>query len=167
MQMRLNKVLVLSVLVASTAAWADAMPTRADGLWEIQVQEAGQAPAVVRQCTQASVDATGLLLVVPSGEVCKRQVTQRKGAWELRLNCDTHGRKSQVKVDLQGDFKTQYSGRFSSAELKRSGDFSGKWLGACEARHKPGDMVLPNGVTINWAKRQAAEAEHKAHGHKH
>ena len=166
--MRLKLVMAVSLLGLAASSWADALPTRANGLWELHVKEAGQSPVVVRQCTATSVDAAGVLMVVPSGEVCNRQVKRSKGAWDVQLKCDTHGQKIQTTVSLQGDFKTQYSGRFNSADLKRSGEFSGKWLGVCEAKQKPGDMVLPNGVTINWAKGRAAEHKHDAgHGHKH
>lgn len=179
---------------AAQTAQAKSLPARRSGLWEITLhsdevtlRRAGQAsprPVTVQQCTSAQTEPVMLLSLLPGQESCGntrvRRVQGSDGAgFDISNTCKVHGVRNDAQVTLRGDLQSHYSGtfqvRFASAAIKNTGtkSFEGRWLGACKEGQRPGDMVLPNGVTVNVVDdRRRAEAHgHEGHdhgpGHKH
>ncbi len=165
------------------------IPARKDGLWEVTVRSddlvlkrAGRPslqPATVRQCTSADAESIMLLSIVPGQEDChERQVRQRRGkgasaGYDIRTVCYVHDNRVNTQMELQGDLQSTYHGTFSTTfpqtPLNNTGRvvFEGRWLGACQAGQRPGDMLLPNGVTVNVLEdRKRAESQDHT-GHKH
>lgn len=157
-----------------------ALPARKAGLWEVTVQPhapAGmggmrQPPQTVRQCTSARAERVMLLAILPGQENCgKFQVAKRAGqggGYDIAAACKVHDQRVLANVQLRGDLRSVYSGtyrvEFPGAPAGSSGpvDFQGRWLGACAAGQRPGDMVLPNGIKVNVVD-DVGRAETHAH----
>ena len=161
------------------------LPARKAGLWEVMVrsddlvlQRQGQAkplPQTVQMCTDAVSEPVMLLSIVPGQENC-REVTAKPrsakagGGWEIRSLCFVHDNRVEADMQLTGDLQAEYRGAYSvkypATLMHNTGRmlFEGRRLGDCSAGQRPGDMVLPNGVTVNVvADRKRAEEG----GHKH
>lgn len=162
------------------------LPVRKDGLWEVTVrsddlvlrqrEQAQRTPITVQMCTRREVESVMLLAMVPAQENCKKLQVVRRGksaeaGFDIHSNCQVHDVKSEMRMELHGDFQTRFSGEFSvkfpQTPLKNTGRmvFDGRWLGECAAGQRPGDTRLPNGITVNVVDdRLRAE---KGHDHKH
>lgn len=168
---------ILAVCTGSLLAQTRSLPARKPGLWEVTVRSAGEA--VVRQqkvlqCTTEETEGIMLLAVVPGQEHCHEAKTKRTGqGHEVRTVCYVHDNRVDATVELSGDLQAAYRGAF---EVKYSKpvrfqpgrtEFEGRWLGACKAGQRAGDMVLPNGTTVNVVDDRK-RAESQGHeGHKH
>lgn len=158
-----------------------ALPARKAGLWEVTVQPHApngmggmrQPPQTVRQCTSAKAERVMLLAILPGQENCgKFQVAKRAGqggsGHDIAAACKVHDQRVLANVQLRGDLRSVYSGtyrvEYPGAPMGSSGpvDFQGRWLGACAAGQRPGDMVLPNGIKVNVVD-DVGRAETHAH----
>lgn len=170
--------------MSAAAVWAQAqsqapqpLPARKPGLWEVTVRGAGEPAGrgqTVRQCTTQQAEPIMLLAVVPGQEHC-HEVKVRKTArgHEVRTLCYVHDNRVDATVELTGDLDAAYRGVF---EVKYSKpvrfnpgrtEFEGRWLGACQAGQRAGDMVLPNGATVNVVDDRKRAESHDHAGHKH
>ena len=148
-------------------AWAQpkaAWPTRAEGLWEIDVRVGSAAPVRVRQCTSRHVDVETFMSIVPAQENCRRQVRKQAPAkWQVSTVCTIHEHQAHGDIRIEGDPKQAYRGTYSVRKPDQSepetGAFDARYLGPCEPAMKPGEMVLPNRVKIDVTKSHD--------GHKH
>ena len=161
------------------------LPARKHGLWEVTVrsdelmlQRQGQAqsrPQTVQMCTNAEAESVMLFAIVPGQQNC-REVSARPrsakfgGGWDIRTLCFVHDNRVETEMQLTGDLQAEYRGAYSvkypATLMHNTGRmlFEGRRLGDCSAGQRPGDMVLPNGVTVNVvADRKRAEEG----GHKH
>lgn len=162
------------------------LPARQAGLWEVMVRSddlllrrQGQAkarPQTVRMCTDAKAEPVMLFAIVPGQENCRKVTTTRRsaeagGGWDIHTVCSVHDNQVEMRMQLTGDLRTTYQGSFNATfrdtPMNNTGRmlFEGRRLGACLAQQRAGDMVLPNGVTVNVVDdRRRAEA-HGEHGH--
>lgn len=167
------------------------LPARKTGLWEVLVRTEGttlqtlggqaQRPQLVRQCTDAEVEPIMLMAIVPGQENCHevrvlpRSVSGAQGGFEIHTQCAVHGSPVVTEMELQGDLQSSYSGSFSvkyprnPAQNPPRMGFEGRWLGLCQPGQKPGDMMLPIGVTVNVASQvlraEMHDHDHEGHGH--
>ena len=166
--MQIHRSVIGSLLkLACCAAWAQGVPTRKPGLWEITLlaPEGGpaQRPVTVKQCTDKPHDAQALLSIAPGQENCKRpQVRREKGSQHIETACAVHDVPVKMHMTLSGDLQSRFAGSYdvrfgktadpggqSRTESRR---FEGRWLSACPAGMTAGDVTLPTGVTINVLK---------------
>lgn len=161
-------------------------PARKAGLWEVTVRSddlvlrrQGQAqprPQTVRMCTDAAAESVMLLAIVPGQENCRevnaaRRSAEAGGGWDIHTVCFVHDNRVETRMQLTGDLQSNYGGAYSvtfrDTPLQNTGRmlFEGRWLGACEPRQRVGDMVLPNGVTVNVVDDRRRAEEHGGHGH--
>lgn len=170
---------------AKKSARKDALPARKAGLWEVVVRGDTPGPRrgqTVQQCTDAAAEAYMLMSIVPGQEDCHETRVRRRpgkagGRYDISTVCYVHDNRVQTRMELAGDLQSAYEGRFavehSQAGTPNQGPmaFEGRWLGACKPGQRPGDMVLPNGVTVNVVddvrRAQAGGRAHEGHGHKH
>jgi len=170
-----------------------ALPARKSGLWEVRVRkddlagprqgpQASRAPATVLQCTSPEAEPAMLLAVVPGQEDCSApRVASRRGAgrertYDVSTVCYVHDNRVNARITLSGDLQSAYRGTFDVQYARTPQHdtgpmvFEGRWLGACQAGQRPGDMVLPNGVTVNVVD-DLQRAQHQGHqdhqGHRH
>ena len=164
---------VLSFLLPGRAqaaqphAHSDKLPARKAGLWEVTVLahaangpgSAMQPAFTVQQCTSAAAEPVMLLALLPAQENCtETRVAKRNGqdgGYDIATECSTHGRPVRGRMALWGDLQAIYSGEFSVSFPQTPQNnigpvaFQGRWLGNCRSGQKPGEMVLPNGITVN------------------
>ncbi len=163
------------------------LPARKNGLWEVMVRSddlvlkrAGQAaprPLTVRQCTSAETESVMLTSIMPGQEDCHDLKVRRRGkggGYDITSTCYVHENRLNAQMELLGDLQSAYSGSFSATypqtPIHNTGRmvFEGRWLGACLSGQRPGDMVLPNGVTVNVVDdRKRAENHNHDHQHGH
>ncbi|MCH6483821.1 DUF3617 domain-containing protein [Pseudoxanthomonas sp. LH2527] len=176
---------VLLAMLAPAAYAADVrvnpyaeLPLRKPGLWEVTIQAhapAGmggrmQSAMTALQCTDASAERVVPFFLLPAREDCRR-ITVSKGArggHDVSTVCASHGQRVDTQVHLKGDMQARYDGtyriRHPDAPSSDTGTvpISGRWLGRCKAGQRAGDMVLPNGITVN-----PVDDAHRARGHAH
>lgn len=164
----------VALLALGCSATALAAPEftawRKPGLWEVRIWPQGKGvmhSTRVLQCSTPEVEPTTMLSIVPGQEHCKTKVTPT-GAKKLRVStqCEVHEQPFAADIEILGDRTQSYEGSFhvraenltSPARMQ----FSGQWLGPCEAPLKPGEMQLPNGARVDTVRDRASrEAAHQ------
>ncbi len=168
----------IACLAGPALAAAEPMPTRKEGLWEVTVR--GETESVLRkqtvqQCTSKEAEPVMLLSVVPGQEHCHDVKVRRaqRGSYKIQTVCYVHDNRVDATVELSGDLKAHYSGAFEVKYAKRVRFepgrtlFEGRWLGACRPGQRPGDMLLPNGATVNVVDDRKRAESHSHDGHSH
>jgi len=167
--MRIRCMLRLACAIVAMAAVAPAaaqdLPKRKSGLWEIRTSslgatkgpagaEAARVPlcidettddAVTQQalgmakqsCTKQDIRRTGTQVVVDS--VCKFGDTTA-----TTHSVFTGAFDSAYKVETRSTYDPPLMGMREGNAL-----IEAKWLGACKADQRPGDVILGNGIKIN------------------
>jgi hypothetical protein len=162
-------VTVISLLSAAPAFALD-LPARKPGLWELKmVFEGRNLPATeMRQCVD---QATDKLMNANFGgsneEACSKQdVTNSGGAITLDSVCKFGEATTTSHAVVSGSFDSAYTINVTST--RQSGPpmpdvapgaathmtIQAKWLGACAAGQKPGDVIMANGMTMNVLELQ-------------
>lgn len=172
---------------------ASPLPARKPGLWEVTLRSEGlslkrqgqgqgqgpQRPQTVQQCTTTEAEPVMLLSIVPGQGHCHEVTVKRRaqgGGHDIRTVCYVHDNRVDMQMELMGDLRSAYNGAFDAKYTQTPLDntgrmvFEGRWLGACKPGQRAGDMVLPNGVTVNVVddRKRAESHSHKGHeGHDH
>ena len=114
------------------------------------------------------------LAIMTGQERCHNvRVKNNERGSEVRTVCYVHDNRVDATVQLSGDLQTAYLGVFEVTYSKPvrfvpgRTEFEGRCLGECGAAQRPGDMVLPNGATVNVVEdRKRAESQgHAGHSH--
>jgi hypothetical protein len=146
---------------APAAAVAPAPPPmRKAGLWTQTVTSEGRSQTMKLCLDEATADKMAISNQAPDQSACARQtVTLISGGFHFESECDTGaGGKTSTTGDATGDFGANYTVKVSSvttgaqapsANGRHDAAITAKWEGACPAGMHPGDMQLPNGMTIN------------------
>jgi hypothetical protein len=148
-----SALLLLSVCV--TSAFAAELPTRKAGLWEVKVTTSTGQSVQMQQCTDATTDqamqaraGTG-----PHGDCSKRDVQRSGSTTTIDSVCTMAGKTLTSHVVVTGSFDSDYTMTVTSqgdaVPAGRTTTISAKWLGACAADQRPGDMIMPNGMKMN------------------
>ena len=118
-------------------------------------------PQVSKQCVDAKTDAklmqTGEDTMGKLGGVCSKKETTRDGdKYLIDTDCTLNGSRMQSQSVIAGDFNSQYSVTTKTSYDppfmgKKEGSvlISAKFLGACEAGQRGGDIITANGMKIN------------------
>ena len=154
----------LSILVATVAHALD-LPKRKSGLWEMTMigdQTNGQ-PQTVTTCVEQKTD-TGLSSSfgdkIPKN--CKQPSLKKSaGTYVITSSCKFTDSDVKTVAILSGDTNSAYKIDRTSTytppnkgrkESKQS--ITAKWLSACKADQRPGDMIMPDGSKINTSDIQ-------------
>jgi hypothetical protein len=137
-------------------ARADDLPIRKAGLWEMKMVKTGsQVPEMTMQhCTDETTDKQMNSLVSPMAkQVCSKQAIQKTATgYASDSVCSVAGMTITSHSDVVGDFNSAYT--VTSNSHSEGGPLGvrdtvtkieAKWLGACKADQKPGDIVMPGG----------------------
>lgn len=153
-------------VAASGKQGAAKWPSRKAGLWEVTILAhseglagARQPAVIVRQCTRPDVENVMLFSILPGQENCGQAKVARRGDkgdhYEIGRACRVHDNQVRARMQLRGDLQSVYSGNYT-VEFAQTPEqnveavaFQGRRLGDCAPGQKPGDMVLPNGITVN------------------
>jgi hypothetical protein len=156
--------------IAAMPAFALDMPPRKPGLWELKMDfEGRKMPATtMKQCTDASSDKVmNSNFGGPAQAACSKQdVTKTANGMIVDSVCQFGEGTTTTHAVVSGSFDSAYTVDVNS---KREGGrpvpgmpadgsshmtITAKWLGPCAAGQKPGDMVMPNGMTMNILEMQ-------------
>jgi hypothetical protein len=151
---------VLVLTTSSLAASAIEMPTRKAGLWEMKMVRTGSpVPDVTMQhCTDETTDKAMSSSFSPmSKEMCSRNEIQKTATGYITDSVCSVGISVTSHSETTGDFNSAYTVKVTShSQGGPSGSprdttmtLEAKWLGACKADQKPGDIVMPGGRRMN------------------
>lgn len=172
--------LVSAAFCAETAAAPKAQEAaawRKPGLWAVSIHMADQSATdgiEVLQCSAPGVEPDVLLSILPGQENCAPiEARVKPGKRTIGTRCRVHDMRTAARLELVGDFSTDYRGKFSvsftpadarQASRREARRFEARWLGPCRPGMMPGDMILSNGVTVNVIRdKLARDHEHDAH----
>ena len=138
------------------------MPKRQPGLWEVAVASGShKTPYVSKQCLDEATDAKlmqmGSEMSAKIGGQCQRQEIKKEGGvYKSSSVCNMGPTTITSQATFSGDFWESYQGdihaTFNPPLMGKSESDTkivGKWLGPCEAGQKPGDIIMPGGMTWN------------------
>jgi hypothetical protein len=137
------------------------LPLRKAGLWEMKLVRTGSPlPEMTMQhCTDATTDKDMATASSPmSKEVCtKRDIQQSASGYVMDSVCSVAGVSMTTHSEITGDFSSAYTIKTTmhsdraAAGLPKDATttIEAKWLGACKADQKPGDIVMPGGFRLN------------------
>ncbi|MFT4119133.1 DUF3617 domain-containing protein [Bradyrhizobium sp.] len=155
--------IALTFALGATPALADnvQLPIRKAGLWEVTMQVTGVSktvtpPMVTQQCTDDSVDRMMNRMSSDSMTCSKQDMSKSGASYVADSICTVAGSTVTTHAEATGDFNSAYSVK---TVAKTSGGstlppemvttIEAKWLGACKADQKPGDMMMPGGMKRN------------------
>jgi hypothetical protein len=151
----------LLALLPALEARAVELPVRKAGLWELKTLRSGSPmPEMTMQhCTDAATDKEMSSSFSPaSKEMCSKQDTQKTATGYVTDSvCSVGGMSITSRAEITGDFNSAYTVKSTSntqggpAAVPRDSTttIEAKWLGACKADQKPGDIVMPGGIKMN------------------
>jgi hypothetical protein len=151
---------LLATLAAPDAAAVE-LPVRKAGLWEMKMLRPG-APGpemTMQHCTDETTDKAMSSSFSPaSKDMCSKQDIQKTAAGYVTDSvCTVAGVTMTTHSEIVGDFNSAYTVKATShsqggpAAVPRDSTtaIEAKWLGACKADQKPGDIMMPGGVKMN------------------
>jgi hypothetical protein len=157
--------LLASIPVFAAPALALDLPLRKTGLWELKMIFEGRnlPPTVMKQCVDPATDKLMNANFGGSNELAcsKQDLTKSGGTMIIDSVCTFGGATTTSHAVVSGSFDSAYTIKVAST---RSGGqpmpgmapgaethmtIEAKWLGACAAGQKPGDVVMSNGMSMN------------------
>ena len=148
----------LLAAVLSGRAWADELPIRKAGLWEIKMVRTGSPmpDMTMQHCTDETTDKQMNNMASPMAQqICSKQDIQKTATGYVSDSvCSVAGVSIASHSDISGDFNSAYTvtttshsdlGSKSKAPRDDVTKIEAKWLGACKPDQKPGDIVMPGG----------------------
>jgi Protein of unknown function (DUF3617) len=151
---------LLALLPAIDAAAVD-LPVRKAGLWEMKVQRAGSSmpDMTMQHCTDETTDKEMSTAFSPMGkDVCSKQDIQKTATGYVSDSvCGIAGMSITSHAEITGDFNSAYTVKSTShgergpagAPRDSTTTIEAKWLGACKADQKAGDIMMPGGMKMN------------------
>jgi hypothetical protein len=160
--MRLTVLCLAALGAAATAAQAVELPTRKAGLWELKMLRAGgTTPEVTMQhCTDEATDKQMTASFSPMAKQnCAKNDTEKTATGYVTDSvCSFGGSTLTSHSEITGDFNSGYAMKVTSSSDKPIAAgaptdstvmLQAKWLGACAADQRPGDIVMPGGFRMN------------------
>lgn len=151
----------LLLILAPMSAVAVELPVRKAGLWEMKVVRAGsQSPEMtMQQCTDETTDRDMSTTFAPMAkDICSKQDIQKTATGYVTDSvCGVAGMTIKSHAEITGDFNSAYTmkstshseGGMAGAARDSTTTIEAKWLGACKADQKAGDIMMPGGMKMN------------------
>jgi hypothetical protein len=164
MGMKRKQVIVSAFIVclcSLTAAHAVDLPDLKPGLWQVVTTNPGQKNSVVKNCidenTTKSLFQQSQKLM---GGMCSQFDMSKSGdKYISEAKCQIGPMKMFVKSTMEGNFQDSYTvSTYSKMDPPMMGMGEqestgvGKYLGACPADMKPGDVQIEGGKSFNSQK---------------
>ncbi len=159
----LKQILTAALLTVAAGAQSADLPKRKSGLWEVTMTSSaraasGKGATAMSLCVDQNTDADWLQQTQQSAsQKCSRQdVKVERNRVQFDSVCSfgkttatTHGVASgdfnkEYKVETNSTYDPPLAGRKES-----SNTLVARWIGPCKAGQKPGDVIMPNGMTMN------------------
>jgi hypothetical protein len=157
----LPSVLVSCGVLAVLPAFADEIPIRKAGLWEMKVERTGSPmpDMTMQQCSDETTDKEMSTAFAPmSKEICSKKDIQKTATGYVTDSVCGFGNVSvATHSEITGDFNSAYTVKSTShsdrgtagGQADHVTTIEAKWLGACKPDQKPGDIVMPGGMKMN------------------
>jgi hypothetical protein len=156
-------VAVLSLAAAAAALAGPSFPSRKAGLWEMRMSGvAGPGGGmVVQHCIDAATDKAmqefGASQPKMNRKACQEEMRNEAGKLLVHRTVCKEGTDTVTSnIVVSGDFDSSYRVQSTTTydPPRKAGKeidvvVDAKWLGACAAGQKPGDMVMPGGMKMN------------------
>jgi hypothetical protein len=148
----------LLLLTGAMPALSADIPARKPGLWELRMsmESLGGAAMTFQQCLDAATDQQTMSSAGPiAQEACPKHEVQRSGdTITIDSTCTVGGKSATSHVVITGSMDSAYTMTMAAESDavpggKMNVTTTGKYLGACAADQKPGDMILSNGIKMN------------------
>jgi hypothetical protein len=151
----------LIALCPAFEAHAAELPARKTGLWEMKLARSGNLiPELTMQhCTDETTDKDLAIAASPlSKEICsKRDLQQTATGYVSDSVCSVAGVSMTAHSEITGNFNSAYTVKTTTHSDRpvaglpadHTTTIEAKWLGACKADQKPGDIVMPGGFKLN------------------
>jgi hypothetical protein len=152
----------ICVALSAGSACAEDLPVRKAGLWELKLVTSGSpVPEMTMQhCTDETVDKEMSNNVSPMAkQICaKQEIKKTATGYVSDSECSVAGVSTTSHAEITGDFNSAYmvkstshaqGGVAGAAGRDSTMTVQAKWLGACKADQKPGDIVMPGGFKMN------------------
>ena len=151
-------------LSISLSAAAQDIPKRKSGLWEINMDNAGGhgksgRVMTMSQCVDSAKDDLSRQIgqdMAREAKCSQSNMRRMPGGVAFDSTCEFNGTKMKSATSITGDFSSSYKMEihttyepplFGRAEGTMT--MEAKYLGACKAGQRPGDMTMPGGMTMN------------------
>ena len=155
--------IILAAAFVVSPAIAQDMPSRKAGLWEMTMTYEGRGapPQTMQQCIDAATDKSMQdMSAGMRGQSCSRREMKKVGDTIVFDSVCSAGAGTMTSHGVvSGDFNSAYTVKINA---KREGGapnpnmppetnmtVEAKWLGACKADQKPGDIIMANGTKMN------------------
>ena len=154
-------------ILSALPAGAVDMPLRKAGLWELKMTMAsGQLPTItMQQCTDETTDQQMSTMAGgnATGTCSKRDMQKTANGMTVDSVCSISGMTMTSHADISGDFNSAYTMKVTSSRQGGPANvpantqmtIDAKWLGACKADQKAGDVIMPGGMKMNVKDMQA------------
>jgi hypothetical protein len=149
-------------MICAAPAFAGDLPARKAGLWQVDTTVSAGHTVTMKQCIDAKTDEAmqARFASLPQQNCSKHDVQKSADKITIDSVCSIAGRTTTGHIVITGSFDSAYTMVMTSdvkgVPTPHNVTMSAKWLGPCAAGQKPGDMVLPNGRTINVIDIQRA-----------
>jgi hypothetical protein len=162
--MRCCLAITLAAVFSAGPAAALDLPARKAGLWDITMTFEGRnlAPQTSHHCVDAETDK---LMNMMSGSIrqeCSKQDLQQVGnTIVIDSVCKFGATTTTSHAVMSGDFNSAYTVKMASTReggpplpgvapgATTNMTIAAKWLGACQADQRPGDIVMATGQKMN------------------
>jgi hypothetical protein len=156
-----GSVLSWLALLPAGAANAVDLPVRKAGLWEMKVLHTGSAipDMTMQHCTDETTDKEMSTSFSPMAkDMCSKQDIQKTATGYVSDSvCGIAGMSITSHAEITGDFNSAYTVKSTShsergptgAPRDSTTTIEAKWLGACKADQKAGDIMMPGGMKMN------------------
>ena len=161
----LKQILTITLALLTTVALAADLPKRKSGLWEISSTssasgraQANQPVVTMSMCVDQNSDADWIQSGQQMSQVkCSKQETKVERDRILFNSVCNFGKTTATSRGVvSGDFNKAYNVETHStyepplAGMKEaSSTITAKWLSPCKPGQRPGDIIMPNGTSIN------------------
>jgi len=151
------------LLAYAVPAFSSELPSRKPGLWEVKtsIEKVNPPTRVIRQCIDAATDQMLQSIAGPFDPAScpERNVQSSANSTTIDFKCTVGGKPATARSLITGSLDSAYTMTVTAQSDRSAGGgmtmtMEGKWLGACAADQKPGDIVLGNGVKINVPELQ-------------
>jgi hypothetical protein len=149
------------LLALSPAAFAEDLPIRKAGLWEMKITKVGgSVPEMTMQhCTDPTTDKELNNSVSPlAKQICSKQdVVKTATGYVSDSVCSVAGVSMTTHAEIVGDFNSGYTVTSTTHSdkgvtgqpLDATTRILAKWMGDCQPGQKPGDILMPGGFKLN------------------
>lgn len=150
------------VLICLTPSLAADFPARKAGLWQTNTVAANGRTVSLQECVDAQTDQAmqSRFASMPQRNCSKRNVQKSGDTITIDSICTIMGRTISSHMVVTGSFDSNYTMTMTSQTqglpAPRTITTTAKWLGPCAAGQRPGDMIMPNGKTMNILDLQRA-----------